>query len=51
MKIERIYGNGYLDISDLNQLPIMLTQLICAESAQISGDDLGGEPFGSPPVI
>ena len=23
----------------------------CAESAQISGDDLGGEPFGSPPVI
>lgn len=27
-RIERIYGNGYLDISDLNQLPIMLTQLI-----------------------
>ena len=27
-KIERIYGNGYLDITDLNQLPIMLTQLI-----------------------
>ena len=27
-RIERIYGNWYLDISDLNQLPIMLTQLI-----------------------
>lgn len=27
-RIERIYGNGYLDISDLNQLPVMLTQLI-----------------------
>ena len=27
-RIERIYGNGYLDISDLSQLPIMLTQLI-----------------------
>lgn len=26
--IERIYGAGYLDITDLNQLPIMLTQLI-----------------------
>ena len=25
---ERIYGAGYLDITDLNQLPIMLTQLI-----------------------
>ena len=27
-QIERIYGAGYLDITDLNQLPIMLTQLI-----------------------
>lgn len=27
-KIERIYGAGYLDITDLNRLPIMLTQLI-----------------------
>lgn len=27
-KIERIYGNGFLDITDLNQLPIMLTSLI-----------------------
>lgn len=27
-KIERIYGTGFLDITDLNQLPIMLTQLI-----------------------
>lgn len=26
--IERIYGAGYLDITDLNQLPVMLTQLI-----------------------
>ena len=26
--IERIYGTGYLDITDLNQLPVMLTQLI-----------------------
>lgn len=26
--IERIYGAGYLDITDLNQLPIMLTQPI-----------------------
>ena len=27
-RIERIYGTGFLDITDLNQLPIMLTQLI-----------------------
>lgn len=27
-KIERIYGNGFLDITDLNQLPVMLTNLI-----------------------
>ena len=27
-QIERIYGAGYLDITDLNQLPITLTQLI-----------------------
>ena len=27
-KIERIYGTGFLDITDLNQLPIKLTQLI-----------------------
>jgi hypothetical protein len=27
-KIERIYGDGYLDITDLNQLPILLTTLI-----------------------
>lgn len=27
-QIERIYGSGYLDITDLNRLPIMLTQLI-----------------------
>lgn len=26
--IERIYGAGYLDITDLNQFPVMLTQLI-----------------------
>lgn len=26
--IERIYGAGYLDITDLNQLPVMLAQLI-----------------------
>lgn len=26
--IEHIYGAGYLDITDLNQLPVMLTQLI-----------------------
>lgn len=26
--IERIYGAGYLDITNLNQLPVMLTQLI-----------------------
>ena len=26
--IERIYGDGYLDISDLNNLPVMLTSLI-----------------------
>lgn len=26
--IESIYGAGYLDITDLNQLPVMLTQLI-----------------------
>lgn len=26
--IERIYGNGFLDITDLNQLPIILTDLI-----------------------
>lgn len=27
-KIERIYGTGYLDITDLNKLPITLTNLI-----------------------
>ena len=27
-KIERIYGSGFLDITDLNELPVMLTQLI-----------------------
>lgn len=27
-RIERIYGNGFLDITDLNQLPVMLTSLI-----------------------
>ncbi len=27
-RIERIYGTGFLDITDLNQLPILLTQLI-----------------------
>lgn len=27
-RIERIYGDGYLDITDLNDLPIMLTNLI-----------------------
>ncbi len=27
-KIERIYGSGFLDITDLNQLPVMLTALI-----------------------
>ena len=27
-RIERIYGSGFLDITDLNQLPIMLTNLI-----------------------
>jgi len=27
-KIERIYGSGFLDITDLNQLPVMLTNLI-----------------------
>lgn len=27
-QIERIYGTGYLDITDLNRLPILLTQLI-----------------------
>lgn len=27
-RIERIYGNGFLDITDLEQLPIMLTNLI-----------------------
>ena len=27
-RIERIYGAGYLDITDLNQLPVMLTNLI-----------------------
>lgn len=27
-KIERIYGNGYLDITDLNRLPIILTDII-----------------------
>ena len=27
-RIERIYGNGFLDITDLNQLPILLTGLI-----------------------
>lgn len=27
-RIERIYGSGFLDITDLNQLPVMLTQLI-----------------------
>ena len=26
--IERIYGDGYLDITDLNDLPVMLTSLI-----------------------
>ena len=26
--IERIYGDGYLDITDLNELPVMLTSLI-----------------------
>ena len=27
-RIERIYGAGFLDITDLNQLPVMLTNLI-----------------------
>jgi hypothetical protein len=27
-RIERIYGSGYLDITDLNQLPVLLTGLI-----------------------
>ncbi len=27
-RIERIYGDGYLDITDLNDLPILLTSLI-----------------------
>lgn len=27
-RIERIYGSGFLDITDLNQLPVMLTSLI-----------------------
>ncbi len=27
-RIERIYGAGFLDITDLNDLPVMLTQLI-----------------------
>ena len=27
-RIERIYGDGYLDITDLNDLPILLTGLI-----------------------
>jgi hypothetical protein len=27
-RIERIYGTGYLDITDLNELPVMLTSLI-----------------------
>lgn len=27
-RIERIYGSGYLDITDLNQLPVILTSLI-----------------------
>ena len=26
--IERIYGSGYLDITDLNDLPVMLTNLV-----------------------
>lgn len=33
-KIERIYGNGFLDITDLNQLPIMLTSLIARNLPQ-----------------
>jgi len=27
-RIERIYGSGFLDITNLNELPVMLTQLI-----------------------
>ena len=27
-RIERIYGNGFLDITDLNDLPVLLTSLI-----------------------
>lgn len=26
--IERIYGEGFLDISNLNDLPVLLTRLI-----------------------
>ena len=33
-RIERIYGSGYLDITDLNRLPIMLTQLIARNLPQ-----------------
>lgn len=27
-RIERIYGDGYLDITNLQELPVMLTNLI-----------------------
>lgn len=33
-RIERIYGDGYLDITDLNDLPIMLTNLIARNLPQ-----------------
>lgn len=33
-RIERIYGDGYLDITDLNDLPIMLTNLIARSLPQ-----------------
>lgn len=33
-RIERIYGDGYLDITDLNDLPVMLTNLIARNLPQ-----------------